>query len=82
MALIRDDNKLKLIGLRIKTLRKNQKMSQEQLGFESNLPRMQIARIERGEINMGILSIITICQALNIKLEDFFKSINLIEIEY
>jgi transcriptional regulator with XRE-family HTH domain len=82
VALIRDDNKLKLIGLRIKTLRKNQKMSQEQLGFESNLPRMQIARIERGEINMGILSIITICQALNIKLEDFFKSINLIEIEY
>lgn len=62
-------------------LRKSQKITQEQLGFESNLPRMQIARIERGEINMGILSIISICQALNIKPEDFFKSIVLVEID-
>ncbi len=81
MALIRDNNKLKIIGLQIRMLRKSQKITQEQLGFESNLPRMQIARIERGEINMGILSIISICQALNIKPEDFFKSIVLVEID-
>jgi transcriptional regulator with XRE-family HTH domain len=81
VALIRDNNKLKIIGLQIRMLRKSQKITQEQLGFESNLPRMQIARIERGEINMGILSIISICQALNIKPEDFFKSIVLVEID-
>lgn len=81
MTLNRDDNKLKIIGSQIRMLRKKQKISQEQLGFESNIPRMQIARVERGEINMGILSIISICQALNIKPEDFFKSIQLIEIE-
>ena len=80
MALIRDDNKLKIIGFQIRTLRKIQNITQEQLGFEANLPRMQIARIERGKINMGILSIISICQALNVKLEDFFKTLELVDI--
>ncbi|NUM31347.1 MAG: helix-turn-helix transcriptional regulator [Bacteroidetes bacterium] len=75
----RDINKLKIIGSHIRKLRKAQKISQEQLGFESNIPRMQIARVERGEINMGILSIISICQALNISLEEFFSQINLID---
>lgn len=79
MVLKRDINKLKIIGSHIRKLRKAQKISQEQLGFESNIPRMQIARVERGEINMGILSIISICQALNISLEEFFSQINLID---
>ncbi len=81
MALSRDDTKLIIIGSHIRMLRKRQNISQEQLGFESNIPRMQIARVERGEINMGILSILSICQALNVRPEDFFKSIKLIEIE-
>ena len=81
MALSRDENKLKIIGSQIRTLRKNQGISQEQLGFEAGIPRMQIARVERGEINMGVLSIISIFQALNIKPEDFFKSINLFELD-
>lgn len=54
------------IGNRIRKIRIEQKISQEQLAFETDMPRVQIGRIERGEINTTIGAIITICRAMGI----------------
>lgn len=61
---------LKQIGIRIREERKKQSISQNQLAFEANMPRVQIGRIERGEINTTLGAIIGICRVLNIHLKD------------
>jgi transcriptional regulator with XRE-family HTH domain len=40
--------------------------SQEKLAYESNIELRQIGRIERGEINTGILSVKIIAETLKI----------------
>lgn len=61
---------LKQIGNRIKDERKKQGISQNQLAFEANMPRSQIGRIERGEINTTIGALIGICRVFNLHLKD------------
>lgn len=60
------------IGARIKQIRNMQGMSQNQLAFESGMPRAQIGRIERGEINTSIGSILVICRVFNIHPKELF----------
>lgn len=62
----RNDKILLLLGKRIKTLRKIQGISQNQLAFESGIRINQIGRIERGEINTSITSLFSIAFALNV----------------
>jgi transcriptional regulator with XRE-family HTH domain len=62
----------KQIGIRIRQERIKQGISQNQLAFEASMPRVQIGRIERGEINTSVGSIIGICRVLNIHLKDLF----------
>lgn len=65
-------NDIKLIGKRIKEIRMKQGISQNQLAFEIEKPRSQVGRIERGEINTSITTVLSICKALNIHPKDFF----------
>lgn len=60
------------IGKRIKELRLKHNISQEQLAFETGLPRVQIGRIERGEINTTIGTLVIICRELYIQPKDLF----------
>jgi len=69
---IRNDRIIKKLGKKIRTLRKAQKISQSQLSFESNVRINQIGRIERGEINTSISTIIAIAEALDVELKDLF----------
>jgi transcriptional regulator with XRE-family HTH domain len=69
---IRNDRVIKKLGKKIRTLRKEQNISQSQLSFESNIRINQIGRIERGEINTSISTIIAIAEALNVELKDLF----------
>ncbi|MFK7031596.1 helix-turn-helix domain-containing protein [Flavobacterium oreochromis] len=55
---------LKKLGERIVLRRKELNISQEILSFDANIPRTQIGRIERGEINTTIGSLLKICHAL------------------
>ena len=59
-------------GNRIRSLRKEQGLSQEELGFKSNLHRTYIGMIERGEKNITLVNIKKIADALNIRLTDLF----------
>lgn len=64
------------IGLRIKQLRKEKNMSQEQVAFSANISLSQISKLESGRHNTSISSILSICRALNITISDFFNGLD------
>jgi XRE family transcriptional regulator, regulator of sulfur utilization len=61
------------IGKRIREIREDLGISQEELGYRSGLHRTYIGSVERGERNLSIESISTIAKALNMNLEELFK---------
>lgn len=67
---------LKLIGERIRALRKERGLSQVDLGVLIGNHGEQIGRIERGELNVTICTLKIIAEGLKVKLKD------LIDIEY
>ena len=58
------------IGLKIKLLRNNKKISQEELGFKAGLNKNSIGSIERGESSPTIDTLAQIAKALEISLVD------------
>ncbi len=63
---------IKSVGEKIRHKRIELNLSQETLSFDANIPRNQIGRIERGEINTSINTIHKICKALKIEVKDLF----------
>ena len=61
------------VGKKIQAKRKRLKLSQETLSFDADMPRNQIGRIERGEINTSLITLFKISKALNIDIIDLFK---------
>jgi transcriptional regulator with XRE-family HTH domain len=59
---------LKEIGKRIRDLRNIVDMSQSELAYEvgTGIDKAYISRIERGEVNIGILLFVKICFALKV----------------
>jgi len=58
------------LGNKVRKLRKDIGMSQERLGFESQLHRTYIGSIERGEQNISIDNIHKIAKALKVSPKD------------
>jgi transcriptional regulator with XRE-family HTH domain len=69
---ISDNDYLKAFGNQLKIMRKKMGYSQEKLSYEAEIELRQIGRIERGEINTGILSIKKISHTLKIDQKDLF----------
>ncbi|MCJ8012336.1 helix-turn-helix domain-containing protein [Paenibacillus sp. KQZ6P-2] len=63
----------KLVGERIRQIRKAQKMSQEGLGELANLQSSYIGGVERGERNVSIETLEKIIKALNMSYSEFFR---------
>lgn len=63
----------KLVGERIRQLRKAQKMSQEELGELASLQSSYIGGVERGERNVSLETLEKIINALNISYSEFFR---------
>jgi transcriptional regulator with XRE-family HTH domain len=59
-------NDLKEIGKRIRDIRNNVSMSQSELAFEIGTDKAYVSRIERGEVNIGILLLKKVCTALKV----------------
>lgn len=68
---MQDDNLIEL-GKRIRTIRKENGISQERLAFLSGTDRSYMGRIERGEKNISVTKIYQICNALNISPKELF----------
>ena len=64
---------IKSVGEKIRQKRIELNLSQELLSYDANVPRNQVGRIERGEINTSILTLHKICKVLKIELADLFK---------
>lgn len=60
---------LKNVGIKIKSLRQAKNMSQDELANLSGLSRVFIGQIERGERNITLGSLQSICAALKCKME-------------
>ncbi len=61
------------LGDRIRKLRLEKRLSQENLAFESNMHRTYLSSIERGERNPSLKNIEAIANALGLTLSELFK---------
>ena len=61
-----------LVGKRIKQLRNNLGLSQEELADIANLDRTYITSVECGKRNISIVNIDKITKALKVELNEFF----------
>ena len=66
----------KQIGERIKKIRIEKKLTQEQLAWEANVDRTYMNHVENGRKNISIRSLEKIIQALGVSFYDFFKTID------
>lgn len=65
---------LENFGKKLRTLRKEKGFSQFQLAVESGIPKTQVGRIERAEINTTLRTIFKLSKALNIESNELFIS--------
>ncbi|MEI6507293.1 MAG: helix-turn-helix transcriptional regulator [Bacteroidota bacterium] len=72
MQNVKNPTFLKALGQRIKRLREDRKLTQLALGELCNNHAEQIGRIERGELNVSICSLLIIADALEIDLKELF----------
>jgi len=63
----------KQFGARMRALRQQRGLSQEELAFSCNLDRTYIGSVERGERNISLVNIHTIAAALGVSLREFFN---------
>jgi transcriptional regulator with XRE-family HTH domain len=70
---INEKNFLNKLGIRIRQLRELRKLSQENLANDCNIPKVQIGRIERAEINTTVRTLIKISNALEVPPKDLFN---------
>ena len=71
-----EQNVLEQIGSRIKDLRISKQMTQDNLAEKCNWDYQYVSRLESGNTNMTIRTIIKLCYALEVRLEDVFKGID------
>ena len=68
-----DDKKLlKKVGERVRYLRIKSKLSQFGLAIKADIPKNQVGRIERSEINTSIVTLGRIATALEVDLVELF----------
>lgn len=60
-------------GQRIRKLRKEKNLSQEELSFKTDLHRTYIGMIERAEKNITLVNIEKIAKALNVDIRELFN---------
>lgn len=71
--MISDSEILKKFGERVRQLRKQKDISQEELAHRADLHRTYIGMIERAEKNITLLNIEKIANALEITVKEIFE---------
>lgn len=65
----------KKLGKRVRKVREELGLSQEELGFKSGLHRTYISDIERGTKNPTVVTIDTLAKALGVSISELFKDL-------
>lgn len=68
-----NENILNLFGARIKQLRQNLNLTQEQFAQKCGLHKNYIGMIERGERNPSLINIDVLAKGLEISISDLMK---------
>ena len=64
---------IKYVGKKLREKRLSKNLSQAMLSYDANIPKSQIGRIERGEINTTIGTLFKICTALDIDFKELIS---------
>lgn len=67
---------LKELGINIRAKRSDLEMSQGELAFQLGSDKAYISRIERGEVNVGIIFLTEICMVLKTTPNDLLNIFN------
>lgn len=62
-----------LIGLKIRTLRRERKITQKHLALRSGISNTYLSDIEVGRTNPSLMTLEKIADALGISIKDFFE---------
>ncbi|MEC0168272.1 helix-turn-helix domain-containing protein [Paenibacillus graminis] len=73
---MKDKEILKLVGARIRILRKEKGLSQESLGEKGGFHFSYIGQIERGEKNVSLLNLSKIAETLGVNLIQLFAYVD------
>lgn len=73
MVQTRNNILLKKIAVRLKTLREEKGLTQEEMYNETNI---HIARIETAKVNISVSTLSSLCKFFNVSLVEFFKKID------
>lgn len=71
---MKDINVLERIGQTIRTHRLEKGWSQEQLSEKSGVDRSFLGKIERGEVNVSVLTLCDIAKALSVNFQTLINS--------
>ena len=63
----------KQFGARMRALRQQRGLSQEELAFSCKLDRTYVGSVERGERNISLVNIHTVAAALGVSPREFFN---------
>jgi transcriptional regulator with XRE-family HTH domain len=72
---MKKNKRLIAFGEKVRELRKEKGLSQEELSFKADLHRTYIGMIERAEKNITLANIDKIAYALEVDITDLFKKI-------
>lgn len=75
MLKTKDIQIVKNIGYNLRILRLKNNLTQSQVAFELNTSTKQYQRIEYGEINTSILTIIKLAEILEVSVSDILKDL-------
>ena len=62
-----------LIGIKIREIRKQSNINQENLALLADLDRSYMGRIERGEVNITVYKLYQLSSALNCSIHDLLQ---------
>lgn len=69
-----DNSKIFAFGNRVKAVRKQKQITQEELAFRAGITTSQVGRIERGKINTGIQTVFVLAMALEVDPGELFTN--------
>ncbi|WP_199915409.1 helix-turn-helix domain-containing protein [Aquimarina spinulae] len=69
---VKDHNYIIAFGKHLRSLRKKNKLSQERLANDADIPISQVGRIERGEVNTTLSTMRALSKALKIHITELF----------
>ncbi len=70
------------IGYHVTILRKKKGMTQARLAQQSGIPQPNLSRIETGEQDPTVSTLLRICQALNVPAAEFFKGFEMLPVRF